>query len=259
MSSYNGCWWTCFNPSWVGRWTNLHCSFMCCCSGTSATPAILSLEQNFPGFGARKWLVICRDILLLAGENLPQFPVMLWDSSYHHFLKAECSVSLFCFPCNCLQIHKTLLLSQLSFVDAMLSVYYSYNLICICYKSIWAMWSSLYESVWWNGDFFFFCETQWRNMICPILVGFVIVNEWVYVVCFCNSYLVLIIMADYLYANTMVIIWTWVLESLLFLPFVWSLKMGHWNLQQSDFYVSGRQQRSGFWWSQGKLHWLEHI
>ncbi len=123
MSSYNGCWWTCFNPSWVGRWTNLHCSFMCCCSGTSATPAILSLEQNFPGFGARKWLVICRDILLLAGENLPQFPVMLWDSSYPHFLKAECSVSLFCFPCNCLQICKTLLLSQLSFVDAMLCLF----------------------------------------------------------------------------------------------------------------------------------------
>lgn len=83
----------------------------------------LSLEQNFPGFGARKWLVICRDILLLAGENLPQFPIMLWDSSYPHFLKAKCSVSLFCFPCNCLQICKTLLLSQLSFVDAMLCLF----------------------------------------------------------------------------------------------------------------------------------------
>jgi hypothetical protein len=38
------------------------------------------------------------------------------------------------------------------------SVSYSYNLICICYKSIWAMWSSLYKSVWWNCDFIFFVE-----------------------------------------------------------------------------------------------------
>ncbi len=36
-------------------------------------------------------------------------------------------------------------------------------------------------------------------------------------------------------------------RSLSYLPFIWSLEMGHWNLQQSDFYVSGRQQRSGFW------------
>ncbi len=43
---------------------------------------------------------------------------------------------------------------------------------------------------------------------------------------------VLIIMPDYLYANAMVIIWTWVVESLLYLPFVWRLEMGHWNLQQ---------------------------
>jgi len=47
--------------------------------------------------------------------------------------------------------------------------------------------SNVIESVWirlmklW---FFFFCETWWMNMICPILVGFVILNEWVNVVYF---------------------------------------------------------------------------
>ncbi len=52
------------------------------------------------------------------------------------------------------------------------SVYYSYNLICICYKSIWAMWSSLYESVWWNGAFFFFVkhsEVTWFAQFLRVL------------------------------------------------------------------------------------------
>jgi hypothetical protein len=61
------------------------------------------------------------------------------------------------------------------------SVSYSYNLICICYKSIWAnqVCTNPFDEI---VIFFFFCETQWRNMICPILVGFVILNEWVNVV-----------------------------------------------------------------------------
>lgn len=259
MSSYNGCWWTCFNPSWVGRWTNLHCSFMCCCSGTSATPAILSLEQNFPGFGARKWLVICRDILLLAGENLPQFPVMLWDSSYHHFLKAECSVSLFCFPCNCLQIHKTLLLSQLSFVDAMLSVYYSYNLICICYKSIWAMWSSLYESVWWNGDFFFFVKHSEGTWFAQFL--------WV----------LWSLMSGYMLFVFAIHILFWLLWQIICMQTPWWLfGLGFSNhcriyhmfevlkwvtgiCNRVTFMCLGDNREVGFDWSQGKLLWLEHI
>jgi hypothetical protein len=91
-------------------------------------------------------------------------------------------------------------------------------------------------------------------MICPILAGFVILNEWVNVVYFCNSYLVLIIMADYLYANTLVIIWTWVVDHCHIYHSFEVLKWVTGICNRVTFMCLGDNREVGFDWSQGKLH-----